>query len=717
VTLHRAYVHLTPSLPLLQVLLVAAALSVVPHRAPASPSVQEQQGGSVAYEVRSLLFAGNSEITSDELEAVMTTRETPGAFAKFLHYSISEALGRKKEYLDMIVFSGDLERLKSLYVNRGFREARIDTSLRFFAEKKTVEITITITEGYRSVIDTMTVQGLADAPEPIATELVTERKIGKGDPYDARLLEEEVKRILRLLYDNGYPHAAYLQDSSAARHYASTRNFSVTLTFSMGKPYRFGEVGIEQEVDTLRGKTRRNDITDDILLDALTYGPGDIYSLAKKTESEDNLSRLGVFELRRLDLLVPRAEDTSVTVPTRILIRPYDKHELAPDIFVSDEDGAFNIGTGLSYTNRNFLGGARQFTTRLRFRTQTIAEFPHYFEKDGTAVSNLDLTFQVIQPYVFTNMIKGSWTFSLIVDKQKPYRQNILRNKFGFSGRHAEFTTGYLDWSLESSHLQLSRSFDPNTNDEDIRRALRLLQEEQFNSILGYTIQRDKSNDLFNPSSGFIHTATIEEAGIFPVILEKVFSIRTPYTRFYRALLSGRWYVDLTGHRYSIVALKVKLGTEDKYGESLRDTNRAIPQTSRFFAGGGSSVRGWNSRGLIARGNPQFGGNFLGELSVEARINLLQALKDSPLSKVWFVVFLDAGNVWPRAIDFTPRTIAMATGVGLRYETLFGPFRIDWGLRLYDPVAPEGQRWVTQRNFLKQTVMQSAFHFGIGQAF
>jgi hypothetical protein len=51
------------------------------------------------------------------------------------------------------------------------------------------------------------------------------------------------------------------------------------------------------------------------------------------------------------------------------------------------------------------------------------------------------------------------------------------------------------------------------------------------------------------------------------------------------------------------------------------------------------------------------------------------------------------------------------------YETLFGPFRIDWGLRLYDPVAPESQRWITQRSFLKQTVKQSAFQFGIGQAF
>ena len=43
---------------------------------------------------------------------------------------------------------------------------------------------------------------------------------------------------------------------------------------------------------------------------------------------------------------------------------------------MSDQDGAFNLGAGLGYTNRNFLGGARIFNARVRFQSQTLERSP-----------------------------------------------------------------------------------------------------------------------------------------------------------------------------------------------------------------------------------------------------------------------------------------------------------------------------------------------------
>lgn len=690
-------------------LLLAAALLL--NAAASAQSVP----GPRRYEIASIGFEGNASLGRNELLAQLTTKETPGFFARFLHNTISEKLGRKNEYLSRVALVADLKRLKSYYENRGFSDAVIDTALAY-DDGETADVTFRITEGYRSVIDSLLYVGIVNASGVVWTEILSSPMIAAGDPYDNTLLEEEVARVIMILANAGYPNALFVRDSSWARRYTSTRNYKVRLTFDLGRMYFFGPVTIRQETDSLRGPLPREDITDDILTRQLAYVPGQHYSVEDSVTSVSNLNRLGIFDLRRMNLLVPPRSDTSVTVPTIIVFRPKDRHELGPELIVSDEGGSLNLGTGLGYTHRNFFGGARIFSTRLRFRTRTIGEFPNYFGKNTDAVSNLDLTFELVQPYVFSNRIKGSWAFSFILDKQKPYRQNIVRNKFGFTNRFTEYTNGFLDWTLEAIGSETNDNFTGDTTDPEIQRQRRLLQAEQFNSILSFTIQRDKSNDIFSPSDGFIHSATFDEAGLFPLLLQGILP-NLPTTQFYRVSLIGRWYTEVSPHRFSILALKAKGGFEEKYGESRSNPQRGIPQTHRFYAGGGSSVRGWNSRDLIATGDPQLGGNLALEGSIELRTNVLQGLRDGLLDKIWLVQFIDVGNVWAEAGDFQLSGFAVAAGFGIRYDTFFGPFRVDWGFRIYNPAEAPGGRWITERQLFGQTFKEGIFHFGIGHAF
>jgi len=674
--------------------------------------------GLQKFEVSSISFEGNTTLGRSELLAKMASKESPSFFNKFLFNTISEKLGRKNEYLDMGTLGGDLKRLRTYYEHRGFSEAVIDTALAFDRDDSRVDITIRIAEGYRSTIDSISYLGIGAAPGVNWEGILLSQKIAAHDAYDDRLLEDEVTRVLKILANAGYANVLFVhnRDSSWARRYASTRNYKVQLTFNLGRRYQFGDVTIRQETDSLRGPQYREDITDDILIRQLAYTPGQYYSTDDSVTSVSNLNRLGIFDLRRMDMTVPPRGDTSVTVPTSILIRPKDKNELGPEIFFSDENGSLNIGFGASYTHRNFLGGARIFSTHLRFRTQTINEFPDYFSRNTGAVSNLDLTTELVQPYVFSNRIKGSWAFSYILDKQKPYLQNIIRNSFGFRSRFAEYTNGFLDWTLESVRSDTNQNLGGSLNDPSIRRQIQLLQPEQFNSVLSFTIQRDLSNDLFSPSEGFIHSTTFDEAGIFPEILKGLFP-NLISTQFYRVTLIGRWYNDLTTHRAAILAFKLKGGLEDKYGASRSNPGRGIPQTYRFYAGGSTSVRGWNSRDLIASGDPQLGGNLVLEGSAELRLNVLQGLKDGLFDRIWLVQFVDVGNVWAEQRDFRITEIAVAAGLGMRYDTFFGPFRIDWGFRVYDPSKPQGHRWITQRQTFEQTFKEGIFHFGIGHAF
>jgi outer membrane protein assembly factor BamA len=667
------------------------------------------------YEIASLNFDGNETFDDDELRQQMVTRETPGFIGKLLH-GISEGLGGKDEYFDLERFGQDITQLATFYEDNGFSSVAIDTVLRYSHEPPTIDILVRIEEGYRSVIDSIQYAGLRRIAPETWSEINDDPSLVKGDPFQKQVVEEEVRRIQSILVDHGYANGHLVRDSSAALRVLSSGNYTIILHFSPGRRYLFGDIHVRQEPDSLR----REEITDDLILNQLDYQPGDHFSEARRRTSERNLNRVGIFSEARISTTVPPDSLRSNKVVSLITVRPADKHELLPELTVSDEDKAFNLGTGLGYVQRNFLGGARTFSTRLRFRTQTLGEFPDYFKVNSNAVSNLDLSFEVQQPYVFTNKIKGTWKFSLILDKQKLYRQEIAKNTFAFSDRIGVYSNAYLDWTLQWVGLQADTTVTLDLDDPEIQSqyaALLILGKEvQFNSILSLTVQRDKSNDIFSPSQGFVHVVTLEESGLLPLLLKNI-QPGVPFTQFYRVVLQGRWFFDLSGDRFSILATKLKGGFEEKYGESRSDSARVIPQTHRFYGGGGGSVRGWNSRGLIASGIPELGGNLAFEGSMELRTNLFRGFRDDLLDHVWIVTFLDFGNVWSEIRDYRFERIALATGLGFRYDTFFGPFRIDFGLRVYDPSQVAGRQWITQRKFFGETVSAGVLHFGIGHAF
>lgn len=675
-----------------------------------------QENRPSPYEIVSLDVSGNDVLPTSRLQSAILTRETPGFINKFLHGTISEALGRKTEYFDPVLFTEDINRLRQLYEDYGFFEVQIDTTLRFSEQPSEIGISIVIHEGYRSIIDTMSYRGILNVPEFVLDDIESGRTIAQGDPYQEPLLQAQIGVVLRSLRNAGYANARYVADSSYVLRFASSRNVTVLLTFDIGRRYRFGEVEVVNEA-----AATRDDITDDIIMRQLDFEPLKIYSEEDVVLSERNLNRVGIFDLARVRVKVPPEEDTTIFIPSTITVRPAARHEIAPELLISDENGNFNIGTGIGYKHRNFFGGARTFSTRLRFRTQTIGKFPEYFKLRSEAVSNIDLTLEMLQPYIFSNKIKGSWTLSVILDKQRPYRQFIIRNKFGITDKIAHFTNGFLDWSLE--RVELRRNPDIVGSDIASPEELQQLEAQekrvQFNSIISFTISRDKTNDIFSPSSGFIHTATVEEAGLLPLLLKKA-QPDLPFTQFYRLILLGRWYHDPLDTRFTILGFKLKGGFEEKYGESRGDANRAIPQSHRFYAGGGASNRGWESRRLAATGDPnlELGGNLLLESSLELRINVLQSLKDGFLDKFWAVFFLDAGNVWGEIGNFKLRDVAVATGLGIRYDTFFGPFRIDFGIRVYDPRPIGGQsKWITGRKLFGETIGEGILHLGIGHAF
>ncbi|WP_128892020.1 autotransporter assembly complex family protein [Erythrobacter sp. HKB08] len=103
-----------------------------------------------------------------------------------------------------------------------------------------------------------------------------------------------------------------------------------------------------------------------------------------------------------------------------------------------------------------------------------------------------------------------------------------------------------------------------------------------------------------------------------------------------------------------------------------------IAPSRRLYAGGGGSIRGYGYQAVGPKndfGEPT-GGRSLVEVSAEARIDT--GLMDGAVS---IVPFIDAGTVSLGSVpDF--RFIKYGAGVGLRYDTGFGPIRVDVGVPL-----------------------------------
>ena len=181
-----------------------------------------------------------------------------------------------------------------------------------------------------------------------------------------------------------------------------------------------------------------------------------------------------------------------------------------------------------------------------------------------------------------------------------------------------------------------------------------------FIAALPASLGYDGTNDLLDPTDGFRLGGRISpelsfQGGTFPY---------------------ARMQIDASAYRRVservIAAGRVRLGTILGAG---RDD---IAPSRRFYAGGGSSVRGYGYQRLGPRdidGDP-IGGRALAEFSLEARVRL-KALGGN----FGIVPFLDGGTLTNSPTPDVGNW-QFGAGIGLRYYTSFGPIRLDVGTPL-----------------------------------
>jgi outer membrane protein insertion porin family len=424
------------------------------------------------YEVGQLRFEGNETLNDDQLLNVMNTRETPWVVWKWIYHWFDKEIlgGQKPEYFDPITFSADFHQVKRFYQDNGFVHSQIDTSISVWPEKELVFLTFSIKEGRRSLIDTIVYQGFENLSPEVMDELTLNKQIEVSQPYIQNKVEEESRRIIKVFANNGYVNVKLV--TVDARHYASTDNFTLVFVFNPGRRYTFGTISVEQDT------TSPEHIDSTIVLRHLDFTKGEYYGEQKKIESERNLNRLGLFEATKIENALPDTLSEITSIPVRVFVRTRPFQELTPEIGVNDENNAFNVLFGIGYNHRNFFGGARNFSIRLRLNLQSI-QYLSLFNtaalRDSSLVSRAEFTTQLIQPYFINNKTSISGAFSAMLDKQTTYYNPTLSFRLGTQSQTATYTKLFIDWNLQLSDPKKVATLQDTTN-------IRLGFIKQFNS-------------------------------------------------------------------------------------------------------------------------------------------------------------------------------------------------------------------------------------------
>jgi len=189
---------------------------------------------------------------------------------------------------------------------------------------------------------------------------------------------------------------------------------------------------------------------------------------------------------------------------------------------------------------------------------------------------------------------------------------------------------------------------------------------EQLGSMESYHLlslplyfDMDKTSDLLDPVTGdrlslqFTPYYQISGAGI----------------TFGKALLGYKRYIRVSRKPLVVIAAAIKASVLK--GASRED----IPADERLYAGGGGSVRGYKYQtvGPLSEGMP-VGGKSLFESSLEIRLRFSE--------RFGLVAFLDGGTAYAENIFSDEYPLKWGTGVGFRYYTPVGPFRLDVGVPL-----------------------------------
>jgi outer membrane protein insertion porin family len=588
------------------------------------------------------------------------------------------------------------EKLKEAYEDEGYFEVQITPETEKFADGD-VKVVFSITEGRRITIDTIVFRGNKGlkAKQIKAVMATQERQyfILRGTVQRQRL-EEDMDRIMGVYQDHGYVQARVERhDVTVDRDKARV---TITIDVVEGAQYRVGVIKLtgvtllpEEELrrqlglkagdvfsrtalrDGVRNiadlystigrasadvipRTEQQPATNtvDVTVE-LTEGP-EVYveriNITGNTRSEDRILRREIpfvegdlFTLQKLQRARQRLINLGYFDLINVTTQPgTDKTRIIVNVEVTERPtGIFSIGGGFSsvdsvvgtldISQNNFLGRGWQLSLRLRAGANSQQGIISFTE-----------------PWLFDRPLSAGFDLFNVKRQFTEYDYDSLGGNVRLSHPFAEY------WRWQTSY-RLTR--DEISDIQDTTDSL--LREEEgkrITSAVTLGITRDSRDVVATPSRGGLTVFTVDAAGL------------GGDSRFVKAIASTAYFKPIwLGH---ILSGRAETG----YGFGW--SNDPLPVFERFYLGGPNSIRSFKARRISPRDDE--GTRIGGTSQVLGNVEYI-----IPLPFNFRVAgFFDIGNVYGFGTKFDVTNTREAAGAGIRWQSPFGPIRVDYGLNL-----------------------------------
>ena len=544
--------------------------------------------------------------------------------------------------------AGDLERLRSHYLDRGFVNFSVDsTQVSVTPDKRFIYITINVSEGKTFEVGKVELAGELIIPPEELLDLV---EVREGDVFNRSDVAATAASVKDRLGDEGYAFANVNPVPEVREEEGE-----VDIAF-------FVDPG--QRVYVRRIEFRGNHQTrDEVLRREMRQLEGAWVVNRDLNRSRQRLLQLGHFDEVRIETQPVPGTSDQVDVIVHVTERASGALLLSAG-YAQDRGALVNVAV----TQENLFGtgnaASLTFNNSTSQREYAVAYTNPYFRPEG------------ISRRLFARHEETDARELDISD----YSTDVTGAGVNFGIPFTEYDRFHVGISAEAI------DFTPGIN---ASREVRGFAEEiggssgrggDYIELLGTARwSRDSRDRRILPTEGSYSSALAEV------------TIPGSELGYYRTRLSHQQFFPVT-ERWILMA-EAEVGYGDGYG----DTD-SLPLTSHFYAGGVRSVRGFRSNTLGPRDTPTrpgvvarpIGGDFL-TLGRAELILPLPFLDESTQFRL--TGFLDAGNVFESIDDFEADEIRYSTGFSTIWFAGIGIITTSWGFPLNAKSGDREQRF------------------------
>lgn len=648
-------------------------------------------------ELVSVEFTGNTAFNDGELGRAILTQPTGCPFPLSITCALGLDWGKDYYYYSPRTLEMDLLRITELYRAHGYRAVAVDTVVTRRSDEK-VEVTFQVAEGEPLVVGSLSFDG--DSVDG-SFRLRNDLPLQTGDPLSFLLMEETRDTLTQRLKNSGYGRAEVFK---RFRRLAGSDSADVFYTVYLGPLTRYGPIQVEAR-RLEDGQEVEGRLTDDVILGRLPFTEGQLYRERQIREAQRSLFELDLVTRALVEADTTGASTDSI-IPVRVEVLEGDLHRVRTAGGLNSADCVNVEGR---WSSRNFYGGGRTLQVRAgvsNLLAGSLQPTPLCAQAGTGEFGRVNWVVGVDfnQPTFFSPRTRF---FAGIFGERQSLRNIFVRDAFGLDfglsrsvGRNAFLSLRLRPQlnRLDAAEVILCATFSA-CDPEDID----VLQGANWLSPVALTFNQDRTDQLFSPTNGFRALVDVEAANGLT---------GSDYT-YVRGVVDGSFYQAVDDG--AVLALRFRAGRIEPGGfEGLQFLGgqpiEIVPPQKRFYGGGANSVRGFAQstlgprslsvavgqllrrpdlnqppacqpteiRTLTCDGAPlvtsspfqvrPIGGLATVEGSVELRFDLGEGLFGG-------AAFLDVGQVWPS--DFELGELELTPGVGVRYNTLFGPVRLD----------------------------------------